>query len=128
MSDRHISDLERSKFVDDAGEVSVRVTGENFSGSFTPSGLNVGGRVTEVALNATTWTALPAAPLANRNAIAIQNLSGIEIKLNYSDDVVGYVGVVVGSGSERAYDITDAIVLYAKSASGTPTITVEELA
>ena len=125
-----LQDRENQKFTEtDGGDVAVRVRGSNFSGTFTVSGLSVGGRVTEVALNAITWTALPATPLANRNAMAIQNESGIDIKLNYSSGVSGYVGVTVsGANGERQYDISDEIILYGKSASGTPTITVEELA
>ena len=100
----------------------------SLSGTFTPSGLRTGGLVTEVTLNSTTWTALPATALANRNAISLQNLSGLEVKVNYSSGVSGYVGMVLANGSERFYDITDDIVLYAKSSSGTPTINVEEIA
>lgn len=98
------------------------------SGTFAPSGLRVGGLVTEVTLNSTTWTALPATALTNRNAISLQNNSGVEVKLNYSNAVVGYVGMVLSNGSERFYDITDDIVIYGKSSSGTPTINVEEIA
>jgi hypothetical protein len=100
----------------------------NVAGALSPSGLNIGGKVTQVTLNALTWTPLPATPLAFRNALAIQNYSGIEVKINYLSSVVGYVGVIIGSGAERSYDVGSTIVLYGKSASGTPTIIVEELA
>lgn len=117
---------EYQKFdVNDSGQTIVRTS---VSGTLTPSGLKTGGLITEVTLNSTTWTAIPATPLSGRNAIGIQNRSGIEIKINYSSAVVGYVGVVVPTGGERYYDITDQIVLYAKSTSGTPTITIEEIA
>lgn len=96
-------------------------------GISTPAGLRTAGRVTEVQLNASTWTALPPSALSDRNAVSIQNPSAIEIKVNYSDAVVGYVGMVIGAGGERFYDITDDILIYAKSASGTPTVNVEEL-
>jgi hypothetical protein len=128
---RQITDLERAKFVDpdETGDVAVRVFADNFSGTFTPSGLNVSGRVTEVTLSDSAWTALPTTALTNRNAISIQNWSGTQIKVNYNNGVSGYVGMVItGSGGERSYDITDDIVIYAKAQSGTPTITVEELA
>lgn len=104
------------------------VQGAGLTGEFTPTGLKVGGKVTEVPLNAVTWTALPATPLTGRNAISLQNRSGIEIKLNFDPTVVGYVGVFVPDGYERAYDITDSILIYAKAASGTPTVIIEELA
>lgn len=125
----NINNREFDKFEESSpGVTAVRVTGTNFSGTFRISGLNVGGLVTEVTLNDTTWTALPSSALANRNAISIQNSSAINIKINYSSGVSGYVGMTVGAGTERAYDITDNIVVYAKSESGTPTISVEELA
>jgi hypothetical protein len=98
----------------------------NVTAAFT--GLRTGGRVTEVVLSSSAWTPLPATALSARNAIAVQNFSNSEIKLNYDDSVVGYVGVVVGIGAERFYDITDTIVVYARAQSGTPTIIVEEIA
>lgn len=97
------------------------------SGIATPAGLRTAGLVTAVALNSTTWTALPPSALTGRNALSIQNPSAIEIKINYSAVIVGYVGMVIGSGGERFYDITDDILVYGKSASGTPTINIEEL-
>jgi hypothetical protein len=122
-----IKDREYDKFVDVSGNTAVRVSGENFSGSFSVSGLKVAGKVTEVTINDTTWTALPAAALANRNALAIQNYSGQLVKINYSNSVSGFVGAHLPDGQERFYDITDAIVQYAKCESGTATIVVEEL-
>lgn len=92
-----------------------------------PSGLTTAGRISEVAINSVTWTALPASPLAARNAMCIINDSAIEIKLNYSSLVPGYVGVTLSPNNQRFYDITDSIIIYAKAASGTPTLTVEEL-
>jgi len=119
------NDREFEKFgLDAKGNVIVRTSGE---GTFSLTGLNNGGLVTEITLNPTTWTPLPTTALANRNAMSIQNRSGLEIKINYNNTVVGYVGIAMSDGDERSYDITDAIVIYAKSISGTPTITVEEL-
>lgn len=119
----NINDLEKAKFVELSGETAVRTTG-----TATFSGLSVGGSVTVVALNATTWTALPASALDNRNALAVQNDSGVEVKVNYDNATVGYVGMTIRDKEERFYDITDSIVLYAKAASGTPSVNVEELA
>ena len=66
--------------------------------------------------------------MTGRNAMAIQNKSGSEIKINYSA-VIGYVGIVIDDAGERQYDITENIIMYGKSESGTtPTIYVEELA
>jgi hypothetical protein len=124
-----LNDREYQKFVEiSPTETAVRVSGTNFTGSFTISGLNKGGRVTEVTLNPFTWTPLPAIALADRNAMNIQNISGEEIKTNYSNSVVGYVGMVIGSGSERSYDIQDDIIMYGKSISSVVTINVEEIA
>lgn len=98
--------------------------------SFSPSGLNIGGKVSEIAINDTTWTALPTTPLASRNAINIQNRSGFEIKINYDQTTVGYVGIAIDDQNERSYDITENIIIYAKAkaGSGSVTVTVEEIA
>lgn len=124
-----LNDREFQKFVDiSPGETAIRVSGANFSGSVSISGLREGGRVTEVTLNPTTWTALPATALTNRNALNIQNVSAEEIKINYDNGIAGYKGIVIGSGSERSYDIQDDIVMYGKSISSVVTINVEEIA
>ena len=94
----------------------------------TPAGLTIGGKITQVTLNATTWTALPVTAYPNRNSLSIQNVSGTEIKINYDNTTVGYVGVTISSGSERHYLISDTVIIYGKAASGTPTIQTEELA
>lgn len=111
----------------DSGMVARRVTlcGQ---GEFRPSGLTIGGKITLVTINDSTWSALPTTALTNRNAICIQNRSGQEIKINYDNTVVGYVGVVLPDKGERYYDISDSIVIYAKSSSGTANVTVEEIA
>lgn len=127
-----IQDREHAKFELDAeGKVRVRTTTTGtLTGAITPSGLTIGGLVTEVALDDTNWTALPASPLTDRNTIAIQNRSGKEIKLNYSNSVSGYVGMVVADGSERTYDIKDTILIYGKVApgGGVAVVNVEEIA
>lgn len=95
--------------------------------SATASGLGIAGLVTIVSINSVTWTALPATPLTDRNAMCIINTSGVEIKLNYSSSIVGYVGVPLGVSNQRFYDISDSIVIYAKSSAGTVDVTIEEL-
>jgi len=122
-------------------EVEVTVTGTDFSGNkraldvsiaggtVGPSGLLTGGLITEVPLNDSTWTPLPATPLVNRNAVAIQNKSANQIKINYDPLTVGYVGMVIEADEERFYSIKDTIIIYAKSATGTtPTVYIEEIA
>jgi len=120
-----LKDAERNSFVETVDGPARRVEGNL---SIKPSGLNVGGVITEITLNSGSWTALPTTALTNRNAIAIQNNSGIEIKLNYDNLEPTYLGIVLADGNERSYDITDSIVIYAKASSGTPVIVVEEIA
>lgn len=101
------------------------------TGTFSPSGLSVGGLITEVTLSAASWTALPPTALTGRNQMSIQNISGVEIKVNYDSFgplPAGYSGTAIASGSERHYLIRDTINIYAKASSGTPTIQIEELA
>lgn len=106
----------------------------NVTASF--SGLRVGGKVTEVLLNSATWTQIPLTPKAGRNAVALQNVSGIEVKINYvvttaaniDTDIPGYIGMVIADLSERQYDIKETVLIFAKSQSGTPKLNVEELA
>jgi len=99
------------------------------TGDVSILGLKNGGRVTEVTLNSVTWTALPAAALTDRNAIAVQNMSATEVKVNYDSTTVGYVGMaILASGGERQYDIQDDIILYGKSAAGSVSVNVEEIA
>jgi len=98
------------------------------AGSFEPSGLNIGGRILVQQINSTNWTALPLVPLTNRNAICIQNRSGVEVAINYTDTELGFVGIRMDNGAERYYDIKDSIILYAKSSSGIVDLIIEELA
>lgn len=121
------------------GTVSTELIGKDSSGpaNYTPdnplqvtasfTGLRIAGKISEVELSDTIWTALPSVPLVNRNALSIQNISGIDIKIGYDPNEVNYFGVQVASGIERFYDITDSIVIYAKAQSGSPKIIVEEL-
>lgn len=126
LSDRQMRSF-RDDGVDGDGnpKTKVAVSG-NFSAQF--SGLSVAGKVTEVTIDNTTWTALPATALLNRNAIAVQNRTGQEIKINYDPLTVGYVGIVIDDKSERFYDITDEIIIYAKSKTSSCVVFVEELA
>jgi hypothetical protein len=102
---------------------TISVTGE-----FTPSGLRNAGRVTEVLLSTTEWTALPpGGPLTNRNAINIQNYSGDEIRLNYSNTVPGFTGIILNDQSERNLDIKQTIQIYAKARVGGSVIIVDEI-
>jgi hypothetical protein len=98
------------------------------TGTFTPSGLRIAGRVTEVLLSTTEWTALPpGGPLSDRNAINIQNYSGDEIRLNYSNTIPGFTGIILNDQSERAIDVKDTIQIYAKARIGGSIIIVDEI-
>lgn len=123
-----ITTREYQKFVDvSPGETAVRVTGQNFQ--TVPSGLTVGGKITEVIVTDSAWAPLPAAAFANRNQLNIQNESAFNIKIRYDNVPAGYVGVTIASGSERQYAIKDTITIYAKfEPGGSGTIQVEELA
>lgn len=111
----------------DSGLVARRVTicGDAV---FKPSGLTIGGKITLTTIDNTDWYALPSTALENRNAICIQNRSGQEIKINYDNTVVGYTGIAIPDKGERYYDISDSILIYAKSISGTAIVTIEEIA
>jgi len=104
----------------------LRVFVDAITGELSQAGLRNGGKITEVELNTSTWVPLPATPQTDRNALAIQNRSGVEIKINYVTDS-GEVGVIIPNNGERFYGIKDSIIMYAKAVSGTPTIIVEEL-
>lgn len=91
------------------------------------SGLRTAGLISEVELSDTDWTALPPTPLAGRNAMSIQNTSGVSIKINYDPTETRYFGVQIASGLERFYDIKETIQIFAKAQTGTPKIILEEL-
>jgi len=125
-----ITDAEREKFTrTDSNKVAVRTKVDGaIEGSFSVNGLSKAGKITEVTVASTGWTPLPLNSLTDRNAMSIQNYSDEEIKLNYDPNESGYVGITMLPKTERYYDITDGITIYAKSKSLTAVITVEELA
>ncbi len=110
---------------------SKTLPGGTVEGEFTTTGLKTGGLITEVTITSTGWTKLPATPLANRNAIAVQNQATVEMKINYvSGASGGYVGMKVpATTGERFYQITDGIEIYGRLISGADQVViVEELA
>jgi hypothetical protein len=123
---KSLQDREYEKF-EDKGDGLVRVR-TSVEGTIQTSGLTIGGRVSTVTINDATWTALPAVALANRNAVAIQNYSGQTVKLNYSNSVAGFNGVILLDGNERYYDISQSIAIYAKCENATAELVVEEIA
>ena len=95
------------------------------AGEFTSSGLKNGGRILFVTIHDTIWTPLPPTALVNRNALSIQNRSGQDIYLAYEETPTAWL--VLPVSGERAYDITDNIIIYGKSTNGSVDITIEEL-
>lgn len=101
--------------------------GSGSGGSVQIAGLSIAGRISIVSIDNLTWTPLPLVPLADRNGISVQNISGQNIKLQYDAGTVGWVGVKMSPDSERFYNITPNIVMYAKSQTSAVDILVEEL-
>ena len=104
----------------------------SLSGSIatTPSGLRTAGKHSFISVNSTGWTKLPTTPLPDRNGLAIMNYSGIDIMLRYVEGIADltYQGTLLAANSGlKFYDIKDTIDIYGMSASGTPSITVEEI-
>ena len=103
---------------------TVRTTA---TGTFTFTGLKLGGKVTITPINSTGWTKVIDPPLTGSNQINIQNESGQLVKLNYINSV-GFEGVYLKDGMERQYSIAGNIIIYARCESGNCNIIVEELA
>lgn len=123
---RTLQTLEVEKFKEstvDPDKPCVRVCTE---GTQSVSGLTIAGRIIFVTLSSIAWVALPVAPLVNRNAISIQNVSGIQMKVNFVSNL-GYVGIIIEDGAERFYNITDDIIIFGRATSGSPIIAVEEV-
>ena len=97
----------------------------DINGAFTVDGLSIAGKVTEVAITVA-WTALQASALANRNAMTIQNQGAADVKLGYTG-AGAYVGGIVAANSERFYNITDSITIFARTSAGSTTLLIEEL-
>lgn len=115
-----LQDREFQKFVDIApGETAIRVSGTNFSGAFTISGLQNGGGVFVIPLTATGWTQVDLTQVANINACAIQNQGSVNILLAYSNTApISSSMVIYANGGERQYVIKNTITLYLRSSSG----------
>jgi hypothetical protein len=108
----------------DDSEYRLRIAGE----ANVNIRADISGVTTVVALNSTTWTALPASNLALRKALQISNNSGIEIELKLNSNSGSYgTGRKLKDQEIAAYDIGPSITMYARAASGTPSVVVEEL-
>lgn len=135
---RGTNQLENEKFALDSNtNVTVRVTDDDGNAVLeeirdngvdaVPSGLATAGRITEVTLNDTGWTALPATALTDRNGMGIQNPNSTQIKLNFDNSEPSFIGWSVNANGEAFIDIRDSVVIYARAASGSPVITIMEV-
>lgn len=118
------ADISEAMSVNSDGETVIRTSA---TGVFSPTGLRLGGKMTPVTLNNSTWTALPTIPLVDRNAINIQNYSGSNIIVNFNNTVPAYEGVQINDQNERNYDIKETIQIFAKSEVSGAIIMVEEI-
>lgn len=126
-----LQDREMQKFDDTGlspGQVAVRVSGANFSGTFSPKGLSIGGLFTTVEVNDTTWVPAPATPLAQRNTIKIINESSVMVRVNFTDTAPFEGNPVTPNGGKEIYDVQGNVVIYLRCESGTVEVGVEQLA
>lgn len=122
---QRVSDSEAKAVLEDI----LQELASGLSGSFQPSGLTIGGRISEVSVSNLSWTALPSTALTDRNAMAIQNRSGQAIRLNYDNSLPISQGVEIQNNVDRFYNITDQITIYAVATGASPaTVLIEELA
>jgi hypothetical protein len=86
------------------------------------------GKITKVTLDNTSWTAIPTSAAANRQGLGIQNLSGDNLLLNWSNTAPANEYIFVASGAERYYSAKTGAILYGRFQTiATGTIIVEEL-
>lgn len=108
----------------------ILVVTQSATGTFQFSGLSKEGKITEVALDDTAWVQIFAAPLADRNSIAVQNISGngATVLWNYVNTAPATEGWRIEDGGFKAVAIQDNISVYARILSGTGTVAVDEVA
>lgn len=95
-----------------------------------PQGLLKEGRHSFITVNAVSWTALPAVPLADRNGVSIQNESGTAVRIRYLEgigDLTWRGSRIPGNNGDRFYNVKDTIVLYAMAETGTAALIIEEI-
>lgn len=109
---------------------SVRVSGSNFSGSFTPSGLKTAGKTTMLTISNDQWYEVPASPLTGRNNVELQNpsTSALDVIWNYDNTKPLTEGIRTPPGGSRSIAITNGIPVYVTlSGVGPVVVAVEEL-
>ena len=122
-AEKNINWLERYKFVEcpeSSGLPAVKTVICDGNLSAQPQGFQTEGLIKAVEINDTTWTALPATPLTDRNALSVRNNTGQEIFVSFTatptsaDDVWD----VPDKSSWNAL-MSDQVILYGKASSGT---------
>ena len=110
--------------INDLGQLiqELRVTTDSVKGTFTPSGLTKGMRITTMNVGDVAIK-LPISALSERNAISIQNKGNSTIYLGNidvtADTVIGTTsGWEVLAGSYMNFDVTDAIEIYGRCTTG----------
>lgn len=98
------------------------------NGNVTVSGLSIAGLITYVMIDDTQWWPLPPTAQANRNSVAVQNLSGQSILMNYDPLKPLNEGWTIYNNGEFSLDVTNSIPIYATAtAPGTITLVIMEL-
>lgn len=93
----------------------LRIEGDELRVSSDTSA-KVQGLITKVDITNIGWTALPLTALSGRRAINIQNPSGLEVYINYSNTAQIDSSIKIASDGERSYDAKDTITYYARLA------------
>lgn len=120
-----------------AGDVGldVNVIGGTVTGELTASGLTTAGKITTMNISDTA-VAIPSSPLADRNSLALTNLSNVDtIYIGFSTSVTAdqnlglTAGWEVGPNEGFNLDIKDTILIYGITETGkTVRVKVMELA
>ena len=112
--------------------LDVNVKAGSVTGSITPQGLS-NGRNTCMSVS-TTALALPASPLANRNAMAIHNKSttqtlyiGFDASVTAGDSIGNTAGWEVPPGGELHFDLQNTATIYGIFPTGADLVKLMEL-
>jgi hypothetical protein len=91
-------------------------------------GVSIEGRIQQLALVTTAWTAAPLVPLTNRNSLIVQNTSNRTVLWNYTSNPAVTIGFQIPANGIREIVITDDVIVYLRAVGGAATVIVEELA
>lgn len=104
-----------------SGEECVRVCGES-----VPQGLSTLGKITQVAVDDSSWTEVVPSPITGRRGFGIQNTDGTgldnpaAILLNFSPfaPAGGSVGWKLEAGESKFYDANEGVNIYVRVVAG----------